>query len=164
MNNFNELKPQLLSIIEPILKESNLELYELNNVLDFETSVLQVLVVNFDKSNLTVDFDNLVAANEKISAALDRVADLSDAYVLEVASAGIERTIHSKAELIENVGNYLFFQINFKVEFVDEFNADLLEYDKIKDEFKIFFFLKGKKKNVWLKWEDIKFVRLAVKF
>ncbi|WP_338971276.1 ribosome assembly cofactor RimP [Spiroplasma endosymbiont of Panorpa germanica] len=164
MNNFSELKKGLIEVIEPILKEFDLNLYELNQIFDFDTTVLQVLVTNKDKSVLTVDFDNLVGANEKLSIALDQIKELNEAYILEVASAGIERTIFTKEELIENVGKYLFFQINHKIEYVDEFNADLIEYDSSKDEFKVFFFLKGKKKNSYIKWEDIKFVRLAVKF
>ncbi|AXK51267.1 ribosome assembly cofactor RimP [Spiroplasma alleghenense] len=164
MNNFNELKTRLIEVIKPILKDFDLNLYELNQIFDFDTTVLQVLVTNQDESIQTVDFDNLVGANEKLSVVLDEIKELSDAYILEVASAGIERTIFTKEQLIENVGKYLFFQINHKIEFVDEFNADLIDYDSTKDEFKVFFFLKGKKKNSVLKWEDIKFVRLAVKF
>lgn len=161
LNNYKDL---ILKTITPILDECNFNLFELNFVNDYESLVLQILVENKDSSKKFVEFDDLVKANEQISEKLDNLSELSEPYILEVASAGIERTIKSKESLIQAVPNHVFVETQVKIETTNEFTGDLVEYDSNSDSFMFKFFLKGKPKKVKLKWEEINFIRYAVKF
>lgn len=155
---------KILEIIKPILDENNFNLYELNFINEYDNDVLQILVENKDKDIKIVDFDNLILVNESISKELDEFKELSNAYVLEVSSAGVERQIKEKLDLEKSIGNYLYVKTNLKIENIEE--ADF--YGELKscenDQFFFTFFLKGKPKKLKIKWDEITFVRHAVKF
>ncbi|AOG60630.1 ribosome maturation factor RimP [Spiroplasma helicoides] len=153
-----------LGKINQILESNNLKLYELNWVFEYETDVLQILVVNKDESIKNVEFDALVKSNEAISAMLDEDTLLKNAYVLEVSSAGAERQVKDKETLLNNIGSYFYIKSNLGIENIYEFNATLKSYDKESDEFVFEFFIKGRPKKAKLKFDDISFIRFAIKF
>ncbi|QGS52112.1 ribosome assembly cofactor RimP [Spiroplasma tabanidicola] len=156
-------KKYLKEILE-ILKKNNLDLYELNWIFEHESNVLQILVENSNSNSKFVNFDNLVAGNEAISTLLDDEIDLKDPYILEVSSAGAERQVKQKEVLIKNIDNYFHIKSNLSFENINEFDATLEQYDKEKDEFVFSFFIKGRPKKVKLRYEDINFIRFAIKF
>lgn len=155
-------KDKITQIIEPIIDQYDFKLYELNFVHEYESEVIQVLLENKDVNKKHVEFDDLISANEAISAKLDEIKELEDAYIIEVSSAGIERQIKSKEDLIKAVGSYLYIKTSKSIENTFEFQSDLLDYKD--DKFMFSFFLKGKPKKVSLTYEEIEFVRFAVKF
>ncbi|ALD66643.1 ribosome assembly cofactor RimP [Spiroplasma cantharicola] len=156
------IKNNYLEKIKNILNECDFLLYELNVVNDFDSKVLQILVENRDISKKNIDFDLLIKANESISNMLDDIDDLEDSYILEVASAGAERKVKSFEILKYNIGSFFYITLKKPIEIFTEFSATLTE---IKDDELIFnFFIKGRPKKVKLKWDDIEFIRFAVKF
>ena len=150
--------------IEIVLEKYGFDLYELNWIFDFESNVLQVLVENIDKKSVFIDFDLLVSANEEISNLLDQDNIITDNYILEVSSAGAERQVKKEEVLINNIGSYFFVKSNISFEGVNEFNAYLDAYDIDSKDYTFSFFIKGKPKKVKLKYEDINFIRFAIKF
>lgn len=158
------VKNKYLDNIKKVLDECEFLLYELNVVNDYESTVLQVLVENKDVTKKTTDFDLLIKANEKISVMLDEITELKDPYpyILEVSSAGAERAVKSKEILKNNKGSYFFVKVIEAVVNLNEFLATLIDVKD--DEFTFNFFIKGRIKKIKLKWEDIEFMRFAVKF
>ncbi|AUB31840.1 ribosome assembly cofactor RimP [Spiroplasma floricola] len=156
------VKDKYLDNIKEILSESDFLLYELNIVNDFESTVLQVLVENKDANKKNMDFDLLIKANENLSTLLDDIKELKDPYILEVASAGAERVVRTLEILKSNVGSYFFLKTINPIETFTEFSATLTEFKD--DEFIFDFFIKGRPKKVKLKWDDIEFIRFAIKF
>ncbi|WP_146637590.1 hypothetical protein [Spiroplasma clarkii] len=94
--------------IQEILAQNHLQLFEINWIYEHETNVLQILAENSDSSVTNVEFDNLIAANEAISVLLDDDTDLTEPYVLEVASAGAERQVKIKKCLLITSINTFF--------------------------------------------------------
>ncbi|ATX70867.1 hypothetical protein [Spiroplasma clarkii] len=150
--------------IQEILAQNHLQLFEINWIYEHETNVLQILAENSDSSVTNVEFDNLIAANEAISVLLDDDTDLTEPYVLEVASAGAERQVKNKEVLINNINKYFFLKTSTSYEGVSEFNATLNTYNPSTEEFTFSFFLKGKPKKAILKFTEIIFIRFAIKF
>ncbi|WP_338984552.1 hypothetical protein [Spiroplasma endosymbiont of Diplazon laetatorius] len=148
--------------IKDILIGCDFLLYELNIVNDFESTVLQVLVENKDVTKKNMDFDLLIRANEEVSAFLDGIEELKEPYILEVASAGAERVVKTQEVLKNNKGSYFFLKVKQPIETFNEFSGNLTEISG--EEFIFNFFIKGRPKKVKLKWDDIEFIRFAVKF
>jgi ribosome maturation factor RimP len=142
-----------------ILNKYNLGLYEINFLYEFENDIIQVLLESKDDS--TISFDDLAKVNDELSTELDNISDLTEKYILEVSSAGIERQIKTEEQLNSNVPGYVY------VEYVTEkksgtFTGDLVE--KQEDKFFFKFFDKGQPKKLLLAWNEIKFIRHAVNF
>ncbi|QBQ07906.1 ribosome maturation factor RimP [Spiroplasma gladiatoris] len=156
-------KKYLNQILET-LKINELKLYELNWIFEHESNILQILVENIDTSKKFVEFDSLVSANESISTILDQDDVIKEPYILEVSSAGAERKVKEKETLINNINSYFYIKSKIQFENIDEFNATLEDYLKESDEFKFSFFIKGRPKKVKLKFENIEFIRFAIKF
>ncbi|AUM62809.1 hypothetical protein [Spiroplasma monobiae] len=156
------VKSKYLDNIKDILNKCDFLLYELNIVNDFESTVLQVLVENKDETKKNMDFDLLIKANENLSEFLDDISELKEPYILEVASAGAERIVKTKEVLKNNVGSYFFLKVKEPIETFNEFSGNLSEFKD--EEFLFNFFIKGRPKKVKLKWDEIDFIRFAVKF
>ncbi|QHX36818.1 hypothetical protein [Spiroplasma sp. BIUS-1] len=156
------VKSKYIDNIKEVLLDCDFLLYELNIVNDFESTVLQVLVENKDVTKKNMDFDLLIKANENISELLDSIKELNDPFILEVASAGAERAVKSKEILQNNKGSYFLLKVKEPIETFNEFSATLNEVNG--EEFTFSFFIKGRPKKVKLKWDDIEFIRFAVKF
>jgi ribosome maturation factor RimP len=107
VKNFSNIKPAIIEMANVILKEHNLHIYEVNNFTDFESDVLQILVEDLDQPNKLLDFDSLIAVNEKLSIAMDEFDSIKEPYMLEIASAGIEKPIRDFDEMIKAVNQYV---------------------------------------------------------
>ncbi|AKU79513.1 hypothetical protein [Spiroplasma turonicum] len=148
--------------INDILSELDLCLYEINLTKEFDSDVVQILVINKDPKNRLIDFDNLVKANELISAYFDKVDDTDFKYLLEVSSAGAERQIKSEELLFESLNLYMYVKLFTSKDGIKEFNGILID-----NKDKIYTFtinLKGRIKKIKLKWDEIEFIRFAIKF
>ncbi|EOA07366.1 Hypothetical protein MYEA_2340 [Mycoplasma yeatsii 13926] len=164
MKKFSVVKSKIQEIVNKELEKLNLEVYQINNHREFDGDVLQILVQDISKSNKGLDFDTIVKANEVVSDALDQLNEIDEPYLLEVASAGIEKEIRTCQELEKAINEYLFVQLNSQQKNVLEFSGHLVKYDSDSNKFGFEFFVKGQKKKIELSWEDIKFVRYAIKF
>ncbi|WP_026389518.1 ribosome maturation factor RimP [[Acholeplasma] multilocale] len=164
MRNFSNVKNDIENMANAILAEHNLRVYEVNNLHDFESDVLQILVEDATQPNKPLDFDALADVNEKISDAMDKFESIKKPYMLEIASAGIEKVIRNKDELIRSIGGYVHFDFNKSVNKLMTIEGIVADYNSETDEFRIEYFIKGQKKKSLIKWEDIRAVRYAVKF
>lgn len=164
MKNFAAIKPDIEKLITPALAELGLEIYEINETHDYEGDVLQILVDTLPDHHQNLDFDLLVKANETISDLLDTLPGLQDNYLLEVASAGLEKPIRSEAELKRAIGGYV--QITLKKP-QKKMNITTMEGTLKKESngsFSLHFFIKGRPQTVIFQWDDVAHAQHAVKF
>ncbi|AKX33937.1 ribosome maturation factor RimP [Spiroplasma litorale] len=156
-NIIQENKKLIVSEIE----SCGLKLYEINFTKEFDSNVIQILVENMDSSKLNVEFDNLISANEKLSTLLDKIDSTDEKYLLEVSSAGAERKIKNEDTLKLSMGKYLYLKLKEPIDGLDDFNATLI--DAI-DNYTFSVNIKGRIKKIKLKWDQIEFIRFAIKF
>jgi len=165
MKNFQSLKAKLEVTLPPVLEEFHLKIYEINNFSEFGDDILQVLVEDQNDLKKRLDLDTLLKVNEVVSALMDQYeADIPGTYLLEVASAGIERPIKTEAELEQAIGDYVYVELTHPIKQMLDFNGTVQSYDPESRQFTFSYFLKGQPKKLSVAFEQIKFVRYAIKF
>lgn len=146
------------TVLDPVLKQTGYELYELSFVPEGRDMRLSVRI---DKVGTRIGLDQIVAVSELLSAALDK-ADLIDVnYVLDVSSAGAERRID-----IHDLPRFLGAHVNLHLvnpyKGLNTLEGDLIEADSEK------LILSYRDKTRTLKAEirpgDVDRARLAIKF
>lgn len=150
-----------LDKIEPLIREAvesnGYRLFELNWTKFEGNDVLQVLI----DADHEIQIDDCVRVNDIVSPLLDTVEIESENYLLEVASPGLERPIRTIEEMCEAVGAFIFVKVKQETE---KFSLEgtLLSFE---DEIAVLSYeVKGKRKQIELKYSEIKFARYAVKF
>jgi ribosome maturation factor RimP len=165
MKNFQSLKAKLEVALPPVLEEFHLKIYEINNFSEFGDDILQILVEDQSDLKKRLDIDTLLKVNEAVSALMDQYeTEIPGAYLLEVASAGIERPIKTAAELEQAVGDYVYVELTHPIKQTLDFNGTVKSYDPESQQFTFSYFLKGQPKKLSVAFEQIKFVRYAIKF
>ena len=131
------------------LDEIGYSLYDLS--YEKKDSILHVTI---DKP---MDLNEIEDLSKKVSIIMDKYDEDMDEYLLDVSSVGIERPIRSKEELVLAIGSYIYVKTkDFKV------YGDLIDF---KDDILT---LNTKDKNITktlkINYDELKFVRYAVKF
>lgn len=138
--------------IEAIVTKLGYELYD----LVYETRVEdgKVLSVEIDHPN-GIEIDDCVKVSEAVSLFLDETDPISEAYSLEVISAGAERHLRNDAEMLRAIGKYVH------VETLEQtIEGTLLEVSDTTIKL-----LDSKKKNTFtILKADISIIRLAINF
>jgi len=165
MIDLKKIQPQLEALIQPLLAVHELRIYELNCYQNSDSEdVLQVLI-EFKQGNKPLDFDLLVQINEAISAGLDTLDNqFIEPYLLEVASAGIEKPIRNETELNQAVNDYVYLELNNPQKGITKTYATFLGFDQTNKKYVFSYFIKGKPQKLDLEFAQIKFIRHAVKF
>ncbi|MGM9971777.1 MAG: ribosome maturation factor RimP [Anaeroplasmataceae bacterium] len=141
-------------ILKPYLEAHDLKLYEIKWVNEFGYKILQVSIDN----KTGIDTDTLALCNEYLSKELDKYDSLMGEYMLEVCSPGAEKPLRNEEEVLESVGKYVCINTNSGEEII----GDLLEFTDNVLVIKIN--VKGRMKKVSVNYNDIRKIRLAVKF
>lgn len=147
-----EIIPKLL---EKDLKENDLKLFEYNFVKEDGNLILRVIV---DKEDGGVDINLLGKINEYLSEALDQYDSDMEEYFLEVSSLGAERELKTKEDIIKSKDKYIHVELKLNKIIYEGYMVDANDTDiTVRVNFK------GRFKNITIKHEEIKFIRLAVK-
>lgn len=141
-------------LVLPYLEAHNLILYDVKMVKEYGFNVLQVSV---DKEG-GIDSDSLALVNEYLSEKLDAIDSDMPEYMLEVCSPGAEKPLRNMEEVKQSIGQYV--NIKTKEDGVFEGYLEDLSDDVLVVKINV----KGRIKNINIKYEDIKKIRLAVKF
>ena len=115
INKVNEL-------IQDVLKEQNLFIYDLDFVKEGNDHILRILINNEEDN---VDLDTCISASEAISKLLDKADPIKEEYMLEVASPGVERPLKTIDQYQKAVGSYIILQVKERVLDYDELVGDL---------------------------------------
>ena len=153
-----ELEDKIKKIIEPVLKEMNLILYELKFEKEDNEDYLRIFL---EKENDIMDLDTCVEASEKISLLLDKEDPIPNEYYLEVASSGREKCFKDKQDYINNIDKYILVATSELVSGYDELVGYLKE---VNDEgIKLEINLKGRIKVVDIPFKIIEKAHLTYK-
>ncbi|BCN31472.1 ribosome maturation factor RimP [Anaeromicropila herbilytica] len=114
-------------LIEPIIKENNFELYDMEYVKEGSNWYLRAYI---DKEN-GINIDDCELVSRAFSELLDKNEFIEDAYILEVSSPGLGRQLkkdkHFSRCIGEEVEVKLYKALNKQKEFIgilDSFNEE----------------------------------------
>ena len=140
-------------ILLPYLEQNGFKLYEVAFVKEAGMNILRVLV----NKKGGINIDELAEINNYLSDELDKLDIPYDEYMLEVSSPGAEMPLRNRDEVLENVGQYININTGDKV-----YEGTMLSFEN--DIVVIRVNLKGRFKNFEIPYDNIKKIRLAVKF
>ena len=139
-------------ILEPFLKEHELELFDVELVKEFGYLILRVSV---DKKG-GIDVDTLALVNEYLSKEIEAYdADMPE-YMLEVCSPGAEKPLKSDEAVEESLGMYIHTEVPGMIY---EGTLEACDSESVTMRINV----KGRFKKVQILKKDIKLIRLAVK-
>lgn len=143
--DINLIKNKVLTVFE----KHKLDLFDISIEKMGNEKILTILIDN------ELDHETLEPIHMEV---LDLINDdLPDDYYLELSTVGIERPLRSLDEIKENIGKYVYIE-------TESFMGDATLDDVIDDQLYISFFIKGRPKKLQISYENIKFIRQAVKF
>lgn len=123
MTKHEEYELKTEKLLEPILKENNFELYDVEYVKEGGNWFLRAFIDKED--GITIDDCELVS--RALSDLLDKNDFIPDAYILEVSSPGLGRQLkrekHFQRSIGEEVEVKLYKPVNKKKEYVGILSA-----------------------------------------
>lgn len=99
-----EVLNKVREVVEPILREKNLELFDLELTEEPAGWFLRVFI----DAEGAVDLDTCAEVSEILSRKLDTVEGLPDPYTLEVSSPGIERPLRKRSDYEKVLGQKIY--------------------------------------------------------
>lgn len=155
----NDIVSQVKEIVLPLIEEKDCYLDDIVYEMEKNEWYLRIFV---EKNEGSLDMDTCVEITEVISAKLDEVDPIKNEYYLEISSPGIEKPLRSY-EAVENaIGEYVYIQLKDPKAGFDEVYATIEDvHDGILD---ITYLVKNIRKKASVAYENIQFIRLAVKF
>lgn len=103
--SYSKLEMSVLNMADAIAKEEGCYIYDVEYTKEGKSKFLRIFA---DKEESGITLDECEAINRKISDALDESSLISDNYILEVSSPGIERRLRTK----EHFDRYLGRQVD----------------------------------------------------
>ena len=146
-------------MIEPILKSNNVYLDDLEYVQDRGEWYLRIFV---EKNEGFLDMDTCVAVSEAISQKMDEEDPIEEEYYLEVSSPGVEKPLKTFEQVKSSLGKYVYAKFYNPVAGLDEVEGFIKRIEDETIEFE--YLVKNIKKKIKIDYNNIKFIRLAVKF
>ena len=135
-----------------VLKEEDLQL---DSVKLFKRQGEMVLDVAIDAS---LDLDKIALLSDRLSEVLDGLDEGEDAYLLDVHTVGLEKELKTREAIKKAIDSYVFIKTKDK----EEYYGDLLAADD--EMITLAYKDKALSKKLTMPYENIKFIRLAVKF
>lgn len=148
---------KLQDMIEPVLEEMDIRLYEMKWIRQKE-SVLQIAILRKDG---TMDLDTCADASERISEILDANDPIDIEYTLEVCSPGAERQIRDLSELDTVKDPYVFIRLKTPVKKMTEIKGDVTSRQD--GVLVIEYRDKAARRTVEINEDNIEFIRFAVR-
>ena len=141
-------------IILPYLEENQVSLFDIEYVFEDNENILRIYIDN-EEGNM--DLLTCVNISEGISKILDTNDPIDVPYSLEVSSPGAERPLRNIDEVKKAVGKYVYIETNDGAVYgtILSFEEEVLELE---------YLVKNIKKKVNINYNDIKYIRLAIKF
>lgn len=156
----------IIKIKEEAIKEAtklDLEIIDVEWVNEFGTNILRIIADSKESLNI----DQATALNEAMSLKLDELDLIEDEYMLEVSSPGIERELKTEEDLFNNINEYV--HIDFKVHFSITAKTKVLDLEGYLRNYsnnvlEVEYNNRGQIKKLFINKEEIKLIRLAIKF
>lgn len=145
--------------IQPILDEHDVYLDDIEYVQEKKEWYLKIYI---DGCHEHLDMDTCVAVSEDISQKLDDIDLIKNEYYLEVSSPGAEKPLKTLEKIQQSVGEYVYIQFKNSTQGMDEVYGTILSVDG--EDIEIQYLEKNIKKKCHIDYNNIAFIRLAVKF
>ena len=152
------LEEKIKKLIDPVLKEMDLILYELKYEKEDNEYYLRILL---EKEHDVMDLDTCVEASEKISLLLDEEDPIPNEYYLEVASSGREKCFVVKEDYESAIYKYILVDTTELINGYDELVGYLKEVND--DGINLEINLKGRIKVVYIPFKIIEKAHLTYK-
>lgn len=152
-----------LALAESCALKLNLEIIEVEWVKEANVYILRIIA---DSEN-GLSIDEATDLNNLISEELDKEDFISEDYMLEVSSPGIERVLKTEEDIIKSLNDYVHidfindFEIMKNV-YLKDIEGTLISYED--DVFVLSVNLKGRIKNISIEKNNVLLIRKAIKF
>lgn len=120
-----ESTKNLFTLIEPIAKEKNCELYHLEYVKESNENYLRVYI----DSPKGITLEDCEKVSRAISDMLDIEDPITDPYYLEVSSPGIDRILYNDDHLSRYIGNEVIVKLNKLLNGKKQYAGNLIEFN-----------------------------------
>ena len=142
---------------EKLAEEMGLSIYDVEWIASEKT-----LRISLDIEGKLIDVDTCGQFSDRFSSVLDEKDLIEGNYFLEVCSPGAERNLRTHEEMENAIGSYVYCKLKDPKAGMDEVQGDLLE---VNDDFiTISYRDKTKTKTVSIDTDNIRLIRLAIKF
>ena len=150
---------KIKQLIQPILNDHDVYLDDIEYVKEKNEWYLRIFI---EKNNGHLDMDTCVAVSEAISDMLDQEDLIEDEYYLEVSSPGAEKPLKTLEKVQQSIGEYVYIQFKNSTQGMNEVYGTILNVEGTQIELQ--YMVKNIKKKCNIDYNDIAFIRLAVKF
>ncbi|OUQ31175.1 ribosome maturation factor RimP [Massilimicrobiota sp. An134] len=150
---------KIKQLIQPILNDHDVYLDDIEYVKEKNEWYLRIFI---EKNNGHLDMDTCVAVSEAISDMLDQEDLIEDEYYLEVSSPGAEKPLKALEKVQQSIGEYVYIQFKNPTQGMNEVYGTILNVEGTQIELQ--YMVKNIKKKCNIDYNDIAFIRLAVKF
>ena len=154
----NRTEQKVFTHVEPIAKDNDLKLVEVNYVKEGPDFFLRIFL---DKKG-GITLDDCAAFAEIISAELDEWDIVEGAYYLDVSSPGAERPIKDVEDLELTLNKGIYVKAYQQIDGEKEWTGVLTAYDE--NSVTIDYKVKTRKKTITVEREKIATIRKAVLF
>ena len=151
---YNKTESLVLTFLEPIVAECNVEIWDVEFKKEGPDHVLRVFI---DKEG-GIAIDDCERVSRALETVLDEKDPIPQAYLLEVSSAGMDRIIKYPAHFEKCMGKNVDVKLFAPVDGVKEFTAALSGFDGDTVTFQI----NGEEKSFSL--DKISSIRQSVEF
>jgi ribosome maturation factor RimP len=153
-----EILKQIELVASKLAKSLDMEIISVDYVCEFGMKILRVIA----SKEPVMTIEDSSALNRLISEELDKLDLIEEEYFLEVSSEGIEKELRTNSDIIKAINEYICIEGFKKIEEQDELYGTLLGLAN--DVVTIEVNFKGQFRKIDIKKEEIKKIRLAVKF
>ena len=140
-------------LLRPIAQEAGVEIYDVEYVKEGSDFYLRAYI---DKPE-GVNINDCEAVSRALSDALDEKDFISDAYILEVSSPGLGRTLKKDKHLEKSIGEEVEIKTYKQIDKCKEFKGVLKAYDEKSVTIEV-------EKELVFERTDIALIRLALDF
>lgn len=150
---------KVTKLIQPILDVHDVYLDDIEYIMEKNEWYLRIFI---EKNDGRLDMDTCVAVSEDISLKLDEEDIITDEYYLEVSSPGAEKPLKTLEKVQQSVGEYVYIQFKHPTQGMNEVYGTILNVDG--EEIELQYMVKNIKKKCTIDYQNVAFMRLAVKF
>lgn len=110
------------TLLEPLVESQQMELYDIEFLTEYGRKILRLYI----EKEGGITLNDCERVNNLIVPALDANDPISEAYVLEVSSPGIERKLVKDSHYLGNIGKLVEVRLNKPLEKRKKFRGILL--------------------------------------
>lgn len=154
MSNAKLYEEKTEELIEPLLAQRGFELVDVEYVKEGSEYYLRVYM---DKEG-GITIDDCVDVSRAFNEILDREDYISDAYIFEVSSPGLDRPLKKEKDFARSIGERVLVKTYQKIDKTKEFYGILKAYDDSTVT------IEGEKGDMVIDRKNISIIRLAYEF